>query len=110
MKQFLEKARKFEVTAYVKPKDLTELRKTHVPYSGSPKLHPNDPNIVILLVDPYGGNTVYYEFKRDSISHVEELPSLANIDGDVVPMVRIWVKKSSVGMLCTPFLVTDSGL
>ncbi len=52
---------------------------------------------------------MYYEFKRDSISHMEELANLANIDGDVVPMVRIWVKKNSVGILCTPFLVTDTG-
>lgn len=108
MTHFLEKARKFEIQTFDRPESYTELRKTHIPFSGSPRLHPEDAETVMLLVDPYGGSKIYYEFKRSSISYLEELTSLIDIDGDVIPMVRIWVKKRSIGILCSPFIVDDN--
>ena len=48
-----QETKKFEVEAYRRPKNLKELRKTHVPFSGSPLKHPYDPEKVILVADPY---------------------------------------------------------
>ncbi len=95
---FPQEIKKFEIQAYQRPTDLKELRKTHVAFSGSPLKHPYDPKKVILVTDPYSSYTFYYEFRSEDISFVEELPNVADIDGKTVTMVRIWVKKMSLGV------------
>ncbi len=105
MMSFLQEAKKFEIQVYKRPKKLSELRETHAPFSGSPLKHPYDKERVVLVADPYGGNMFYYEFRAEDITYVEELPSITNIDGETVTMARVWVKKKSVGIQCTPFVV-----
>lgn len=94
-----------ELTAFKPAKDLKSLKQTHVAFTGSPRKHPYDSQKIILLADPYSHNTHYDEFKTDDIAFVEELPNIVDINEDVVAMVRIWVKKGSVGLRCTPFWV-----
>jgi hypothetical protein len=108
IKNFLQEVKKFEIEVYEKPKNLKELRKTHVPFSGSPLKHPYDPKKVILVPDPYGKNSFYYEFNRGDINYAEKLPSIVNVDGGTVNMVRFWVKKMSTAVLCTPFFVGET--
>jgi hypothetical protein len=104
---FLQKAQKLDIEAYKKPKDWKTLSKTHIPYSGSPQKHPYDTNKVILVADPFSRNTFYYEFKILDIEFIEDLRNIVNIEGDAVTMVRIWIKKKSIGVRCTPFVVED---
>ena len=106
-KHYPQEIKKFEIQAYERPKSLKTLKKNHVPFSGSPRKHLHDREKVILVVDPYSTNTFYYEFKAKDISFVEELPGIINLDGEILPMVRIWVKKASVGLRCSPFVVED---
>ncbi len=103
----LAQKEKFEIQAYGKSQNIKELRKHYIPFSGSPRKHPHDPNHVILVADPYSSASVYYEFHATDIAHVEELPHIVNPDGEAVNMVRIWVKKGSIGLRCTPFWVED---
>ncbi len=103
----LEKAQPFEIQVYKKPKDVKQLKNTHVPYTGSPQKHPCVSEKIIIVIDPYSSATVYYEFFTTDISYVEELPSLVNINGETVQMARIWVKKMSLGICCAPFLVEN---
>lgn len=105
-----QETKKFEIETYTRPKNLKELNKTHVPFSGSPLKHPYDSEKVILLQDPYSSHPVYHEFKSADISYVEELPNIVDLEGKAVTMVRIWVKKMSLGILCSPFLVEDTKL
>ena len=107
---YLQEAQKFEIQAYKKPKELRLLKENHVAYSGTPRKHPHDPNKVILIVDPFSTNTFYYEFQTDDIAFVEELPSLVNLEGITLTMIRLWIKKKSVGIRCTPFVVEETGL
>ncbi len=107
-KNFPQEIKRFEIKAYERPKNLEELRRTHVPFSGSPLKHPLDPKKVILIPDPYTSSPFYYEFKSDDVAFAEKLPSVVNLKGETVTMVRFWVKKMSVGMLCTPFLVEET--
>lgn len=101
------KTNRFEIQAYKKPRDPKAIRDTHVAFSGAPRKHPYDSQKIILVPDPYSTSTFYYEFMTDDISYVEELPSLVDMDGQTVTMARVWVKKMSVGMRCTPFFVED---
>ena len=107
-KNFPQEVKRFEIEAYERPKNLKELKKTHVPFSGSPLKHPHDPRKVILVPDPYGSSPFYYEFKGDDVTFSEKLPNIVNLEGETTPMVRFWVKKRSRGILCTPFLVGET--
>ena len=104
-----QEALTFQIQAYKKPKELHVLRNTHVSFSGSPRKHPYDPKKVILIADPFSTNNLYFEFSKDDISYVEELPNLVDVDGSAIAVVRVWVKKLSVGVRCTPFIVADTG-
>ena len=104
-----QEALKFQIQAYKKPKELHVLKKTHVSFSGSPRKHPYDSNKVILIVDPFSANNLYFEFNKDDVSYVEELPNLVDLDGNAIAVVRVWVKKLSVAIRCTPFIVEDTG-
>ena len=105
---FPQETKRFEIEAYKRPKNLKEMKKTHVPFSGSPLKHPYDPERVVLVADPYSSHPFYYEFKSADISFVEELPNVVNLEGKTMTLVRIWVKKMSLGILCSPFLVEDT--
>ena len=108
IKNFPQEVKKFEIEAYKRPKNLKDLKKTHLPFSGSPLRHPHDPKKVILVPDPYSSTFFYYEFKGDDVTYAEKLPSIVNLEGETITMARLWVKKMSVGMLCTPFLVEET--
>ncbi|HPA13950.1 MAG TPA: inorganic pyrophosphatase Ppa [Desulfobacterales bacterium] len=104
----LKGAEKLEIEAYKKPRDLKQLGRTHVPFSGAPQKHPYDSEKIILVIDPYSSNTFYYEFRAEDISYVEELPNIVNLEGKAITMARIWVKKMSIGLRSTPFIVQDT--
>lgn len=106
----LEKARKFEIQKYEKPKNFKHLKSEFIPFSGSPLKHPFDAQKIVLVADPYSTNTFYYEFRAEDIGYVEEMPNITNIDGETVPMARVWIKKRSIGVRCTPFVVENLSL
>lgn len=103
----LKKVEKFEIEKYKKPKDRKMLIETHIPYSGSPHKHPYDSEKMILVIDPYYTGTFFYEFNKPDISFIEELPNMVNLDGEVYTIVRVWIKKKSIAVRCTPFIVGD---
>jgi inorganic pyrophosphatase len=98
----------FQIQAYRKPKDLFALRTENVSFTGSPRKHPYDPEKFILVADPYSTNTFYFEFEKGDIALVEELPSLVDLEGNTLTMIRIWVKKGSLAVRCTPFITGDT--
>jgi inorganic pyrophosphatase len=106
-RELLQESSRFELESYKKPKEGKRLRDSHVAFSGSPYKHPYNETKVILVSDPFSTNTSYYEFRSADIAFVEELPSLVDMEGQVLLFVRIWVKKKSVALHCTPFLVED---
>ena len=101
----LQKAEKFEIDTFKAPKDIRSLARTHVPYTGSPQKHPQDPDQIILIPDPYNDIGPYFEFSKSDITHVEKLPNIVNMAGETVTMMRVWVKKGSLAIQCTPFRV-----
>jgi len=99
----VELKEKFEIQTYQRPQSVD--KHNHIPFSGSPKKHPHKKEKVILIADPFTSNTFYYEFNIKDVAFAEELASITNIDGESIPMARIWVKKQSVAVRCTPFVV-----
>ena len=106
--QYPQEAVKFQVQTYKRPKDIKTLREANVGFTGTPQKHPFNDEKVILVVDPYSANNFYYEFDKKDLSYVEELPSVVDLEGNTFTMVRIWVKKMSVGVRCSPFIVEDT--
>ena len=100
---FLELKEKFEIQTYRKPNTLD--KRNHIPFSGSPRKHPYEKFRIILVADPFTDNTFYYKFRVEDIAFAEELSSITNLKGESVSMVRIWVKKQSIAIRCTPFIV-----
>ena len=96
-----------EIAKYKRPKDVKKLRDTHVAFAGSPRKHPYDAYKIVLVADPFSQHNQYYEFNTDDIAYVEELPNIANMNDEVIPMVRLWVRKKSIGVRCIPFWVED---
>lgn len=108
MAHYLQETHRLEIQAYQKPKNTSELQKTHVAFSGSLRKHPSDRGKIVLVADPFSANTFYYEFSTDDITYAEELPNLVNPDGETIRMARVWVKKKCIGVRCTPFIVEDT--
>lgn len=100
---FFDLKEKFEIQTYRSIKNLD--RNAHIPFSGSPRKHPYDKTRVILVADPFTENTFFYEFRAADITCAEEMPSITNLEGKSIPMARIWVKRQSVAIQCTPFIV-----
>ncbi len=98
----------FDIQLYKSPKDPKELQKTHVAFTGSPQKHPYDTEKIVLIADPYSGNTLYLEFNVDDISYAEKLSNIIDVEGDIFPQTRIWVKKGSVAIRSSPFVVEDT--
>ena len=103
-----QEAAKFEIQAYRRPKDRKTLRSSHVAFSGSPQRHPYDREKFILVADPYSTHNFFYEFYKADIAYMEELPHIVNLDGETITMVRVWIKKMSIGMRCSPFIVEET--
>ena len=107
MRRWLKPAERFDIQKYKPPRDPERLHRTHVAFSGSLFKHPHDERLVLLVTDPGSSNTSWFEFRIEDVSFFEDLPSIVGPEGDVLSLVRIWVKKMSVGVRYTPFLVED---
>ncbi len=103
IEKFLELKEPLELQKYVR--NVASDKKNCSSFYGSPKKHPYGKDRVILVADPFGDHTVYYDFKLKDIVSIEEQPRITNPDGESVSMVRLWVRKNSIGLQCIPFMV-----
>jgi hypothetical protein len=103
--RYLESKPSYEITKYsIRP----DLSKENVAFSGAPKKHPYDSGKILLISDPFSSNTIMYEFTISDITHVEELSHIVSEKGENLGIVRIWVKKGSLGLKYEPFVVADT--
>ncbi|WP_028323794.1 hypothetical protein [Desulfatirhabdium butyrativorans] len=103
----IQRGGKFEIQQFKKPGNILELKKTHVSFTGTPMRHPYDPARVLLIVDMLSVQAYCYEFFVADIAFAEELPAIVTPEGDALTTSRIWVKKGTIGMRITPFVVED---
>ncbi len=97
----------FDIQIFDEKQDISSLRINHVCFCGSPRKHPDRDNKIILVSDPFGTHPTYYEFNLKDISLVERLSNEVTMDGETAATARVWVKKGSVAIHATPFIVED---
>jgi hypothetical protein len=78
-----------------------------VVFTGFPKIHPSDKGKFILVSDPLGDEPVALEFNMEDLLFVEELHSAVTVEGEGVPLVKIWVRKGAFGVMLEPFEVRE---
>ena len=103
--KYLESQPFYEITRYSRHPDYS---KDNVAFSGAPRKHPYDDKKLLLISDPFSSNTIFFEFKLTDITHITELSQIATENGDIVKLVKIWVKKGSLGLKYEPFVVEDT--
>jgi hypothetical protein len=103
IEKFIELKENLELKKYIRTLDFD--KRSCSSFYGSPRKHPFEKNRVIIVADPFSEHTFYYEFNMDDILSIEEQPSITNMKGESVSMVRVWVKKKSIALQCTPFVV-----
>ena len=108
LRNFPDEFKEFALQVYEKPAEDIDISKTHIAFSGTPQKHHHDPDKVILVSDPYSSNISYYEFQSKDISYVEELVNSVDLKGNTIILMRLWVKKQSIAIRSTPFIVADT--
>lgn len=81
--------------------------KDAVAFSGTLRKHPNDPGKCILFAEPSGSEPAILEFRKADIKAVEEMPSLVDETGSSRPVMRLWIRRGSLGVRYEPFEVDD---
>lgn len=84
------------------------LPKNGIPFTGYPQQHPTENNKLILVYDPLGESPAVLEFKVDDILYAEDVPQAVTEKGEGIPMVKLWIRKGSRGMLLEPFEVDET--
>ena len=82
--------------------------RTSVAFTGVPRKHPYDKDRLLLITDPFSAHASFCEFRIADITHVEELSTLVDREGESVKTVRLWVRKKSWGLRYEPFRVEDT--
>jgi hypothetical protein len=102
------------ISSYLESLPLNEIAKyakgppqNGVPFTGYPRQHPAEKNKLILVYDPLGANPAVMEFLLDDILYVEELHSAVTESGEGVPLIKLWVRKGSHGVILEPFEVDE---
>jgi hypothetical protein len=81
--------------------------KNGVPFTGYPKQHPAEKDKIILIYDPLGANPIVMEFKIDDVLFIEEVHSAVTEAGEGVPLIKLWIRKGTRGVILEPFEVDE---
>jgi hypothetical protein len=86
--------------------------KDAVAFSGTLRKHPYDGDKCILFSDragseASGSSPAILEFRKVDIKAVEELPSLVDETGHSRPLMRLWIRRGSLGVRYEPFEVDE---
>jgi len=74
-------------------------------FEGSPKRHPTNENVLILITNPFQENKIFFEFHLDTITAVEEIGTLTSDEKNSVYQIRVWVKKGTIAVKSETFIV-----
>ena len=84
--------------------------KDAVAFTGTVRKQPYDEDKCILFAEPQGddkSSPAILEFRKADIVAVEELPSLVDETGHSRQVMRLWIRRRSLGIRYEPFEVDD---
>lgn len=87
--------------------DPNRLRKEAIPYIGQPKQQENQSDKVYLRLNPLSSNGAFLEFKTKDVVFAENVKTVTQNDGTAFNIVKIWIRKGSIGIKLEPFSVMD---
>ena len=95
---------KKELQKYSEPKRLADKA---VPYVGQPKQNETDPDKIYLRLNPLSSNGAILEFKTEDVMFAENVKTVSEKDGAAFQIVKLWIRKGSIGIKLEPFSVQD---
>ena len=101
VKKLIEQTQQYEISQF---RD-KNIKNAFAPFEGSPKKHPSDDKILILLANPFSRRSQFYEFSVESIGDIEELGTVTSEKGESAYMIRVWVRKGLTALRTEPFIV-----
>lgn len=84
-----------------------DIQKECIAFVGAPRKHPYDDDKMLLIVDAFTNNTIFYEFRLADIMEVDEESGIATDAGENLLLARIWVKRGALGLRYEPFEVDN---
>jgi hypothetical protein len=81
--------------------------KDAVAFSGTLHKQPYDEAKCILFAEPKDSEPAILEFRKLDIVAVEELPSLVDETGHSRPLMKLWIRRGSLGVRYEPFEVDE---
>ena len=102
MTNFLEMLPLSEIAKYTGGKT-----KDALPFTGHPRQHPSDNQLIILVHDPSGPNPTIMEFNIEDVLFLEEIPSTVTESGEGIPMIKLWIRRGAHGVILEPFEVNN---
>ncbi|MFT6985111.1 MAG: hypothetical protein ACJAT7_000918 [Psychromonas sp.] len=93
--------------ALEKYSDRNRLLGEAVPYIGEPRLSASDPGKVFLRINPLSSHGELLEFKNEDVLFAENVETVADKEGGIFQIVKIWVRIGSIGLKLEPFSVQD---
>jgi inorganic pyrophosphatase len=83
----------------------SDIRYTHRDFEGTPKKHPYDDDLMILLSDPFSTEKDYLELSVESIGKIDEIETITDTNGHSAMRVRVWIRKGTPAIRSKPFIV-----
>lgn len=102
---FVQKLLEINEHFTIDKKRKVDLKEELTPFVGSPKKHPSNDNILMLITNPFDENKQFYEFYMDSISAVEEIGTISAENSRSAYQIRIWVRKGTMAIRSETFIV-----
>lgn len=78
-----------------------------VSFIGAPRQHPYDDGKIILITRMAGDAKALFEFRAGDIVYAEDLPTPVTEGGESFRMVKLWVRRGSIGLRYEPFEVAE---
>ena len=82
-----------------------DLKDEYTPYEGTPKRHPSNENIIILVTNPFEQHKQFYEFYMDTIAAIEEIGTITSEEKKSAYTIRLWVKNGTMAVRSETFIV-----
>ncbi|MCP4757608.1 MAG: hypothetical protein GY866_42670 [Proteobacteria bacterium] len=87
--------------------DPIRLMNDAIPYIGQPKQNKSDPDKIFIRLNPLSTNGALLEFKTKDVVFAENVKTVSQKDGSAFQIVKIWIRKGSIGIKLEPFSVMD---